>query len=711
MEIKYYLSLLRRWAWLLILGLALGAAGGYLGSIFQTPIYQAATRILVLRASQQDKNADTYLSDQQLVQTFIQLLSTRPVLEGAADLLGYEVDLSQLTVAQIRDMQAIQVTVEDESPQHATEIANTLVKVLIDQNETIQTGRYVLTEQNIQEQITQVEAQIAQLNGEIENVSSETVIEQQKQVEAQIASMQMEVAQLQGEIQQLTPAETYDQQVLVAEKQARLDQIQTVLTLSQQIYTDLVVLGKPADTSGGTGQLSQLQTTLQLYQEIYINLLDNLETIRLARLQNTPNIVQIEAATVPTQPVRPIPLKTTGLAAVVGLFLAGGIAFLVEYLDDTVRTPEDVERILGLPIIGHIGEINVRNEAVDGHVAKHPRSPVSEAFRSLRTNLEFANVDRPLNRILVASSGPNEGKTTVAANLAIIMAQGGRRVLLIDADLRRPRVHSIFGMSNRIGLSSLFRGNTTVRSVMQAVDGIDHLFVIPSGKLPPNPTELLASTRMDRILEEASHEVDVVVVDCPPALVADYQVLSTKMDGVILVVRPGFTRADVAANMLEQLGRVNARIMGVVLNRSQRHSHYYSYKYGEYYNQSVPETHFSTQVERAPIRPSPPQTKTQPAMLPVQQVEALGQEDSVPEIVRESVEVSSVKNIPATHTVQPRPSQKTRPRQPMARSAEPARAADSESRREESLFREANEYVIQNYNLEYWIMDEQESRG
>jgi hypothetical protein len=183
------------------------------------------------------------------------------------------------------------------------------------------------------------------------------------------------------------------------------------------------------------------------------------------------------------------------------------------------------------------------------------------------------------------------------------------------------------------------------------------------------------------------------------------------MDGVILVVRPGFTRADVAANMLEQLGRVNARIMGVVLNRSQRHSHYYSYKYGEYYNQSVPETHFSTQVERAPIRPSPPQTKTQPAMLPVQQVEALGQEDSVPEIVRESVEVSSVKNIPATHTVQPRPSQKTRPRQPMARSAEPARAADSESRREESLFREANEYVILNYNLEYWIMDEQESRG
>ena len=710
MEIKYYLSLLRRWAWLLVLGLVLGALGGYLGSIFQVPIYQASTRLLVLRASQQDKSADTYLSDQQLVQTYIQLLNTRPVLEGASALLGFNVGSTQVAVKQISDMQAIQVTVEDPNPQHAADIANTLVKVLIDQNETIQTGRYTLTEQNIQSQITQVETQISQMGTEIQNVSTETVQQQQKQVEAQIANMQAEVAQLQTDIQQLTPATTNDQQVLLAEKQARLDQIQPVLTLSQQIYTDLVVLGKPADTTtDGTTRLSQLQTTMQLYQEIYINLLNNLEAIRLAKLQNTPNVVQIESATVPAKPVRPKPVTNTGLAAVVGLFLAGGIAFLIEYLDDTVRTPEDVERILSLPIIGYIGDIKIRQgEAVDGHVLKHPRSPVSEAFRSLRTNLEFANVDHPLNKILVASSGPSEGKTTVASNLAVIIAQGGRRVLLIDADLRRPRIHSIFGIPNRMGLSSLFRGNMSVRSVMQAVDGLDNIFVLPSGNLPPNPTELLASARMNLILEEASREVDVIVVDCPPSLVADYQVLATKMDGVIMIVRPGFTHADAAAAMLEQLGRVNARTLGVVLNKIQSHNFYYPYKRGEYYNQQSLEAQPALQVDNSDVRSLLPQAKSQPAAQPVvQPVEAMKNADAVLEKAPRRVKVTSPqKDIPATSNVSTRP----RTGRQLFQSVEPARYVYSESNVEEAQFDEANEYVIKNYKLEYWIGSEHANR-
>lgn len=691
MEIKFYLSLVRRWAWLLILGLALGAAGGYLGSIFQQPVYQAATRILVLRASQQDQSADTYLSDQQLVQTYIQLLSTRPVLDGASERLGYPIKSAQLEVTQIRDVQAIQVKIEDEDPQHAADIANTLVNVLIDQNETIQTGRYLLTEQTIQAQIDQVKSQIADLGAEIENVSTETVLEQQIQVGAQIAAMQAEVAQLQGEIQQLTPAKTYDNQVLRAEKQARLDQVQTVLTLSQQIYTDLVVLGKPAESGAdGTSRLAQLQTTMQLYQEIYINLLDNLETVRLARLQNTPNVVQIEAAAVPLSPVRPLPWKNTALAAVVGLILAGGIAFLIEYLDDTLRTPEDVERVLALSILGYIGDIRAAHEAVDGHVMKHPRSPVSEAFRSLRTNLEFAKVDRPLNKILVASSGPGEGKTTVATNLAASMAQSGRRVLLIDADLRRPRIHTIFGIPNRLGLSSLFRGNSGVRSAMQPVDGMSNLFVIPSGKLPPNPTELLASTRMDRILEEASLEVDVIVVDSPPSLVADYQVLATKMDGVIVVIRPGATRIEAAAAMLEHLGHVNARILGVVLNRIQSHNFYYPYKRGGYYYQKDNKVLPALAVE-------PPG----PAPLPVPEVArkaAATQEDGplhLPPL-----------ETPAARSIRPRPRLKPKPRpQPAAiQPVEIPRIAPASPQPAPS-YTGSTEYVIGQYGLECWVVE------
>ena len=679
MEIKDYLSIARRWAWLLAAGLILGALGGFLFSIFQTPIYQASTRMLVLRASQSEKNNDTYLTDQQLVQTYIQLLTTRPVRESASALLGYDVSASQISAQQIRDMQAIQLTVQDANPQRTADIANTLVQVLIDQNEKIQTGRYTLTEQSIQAQITQVENQIASMGTEIENVSTETVQQQLKQVEEQIAVMQGEVTQLQNDIRQLKPVDTTgkpilisaDQQILLSEKEARLNQILPVLTLSQQIYADLIVLGKPATSQDDTTRLSQLQTTMKLYQEIYINLLNNLEAVRLARLQNTPNVVSIEAAMVPGKPIRPKPVTNSGLAAVVGLMLAGGVAFLIEYLDNTIRTPEDVERILNVPIIGYIGDINIgKGEALNVHVMKHPRSPVSEAFRSLRTNLEYTNVDRSVNKILIASAGPGEGKSTVAANLAAIIAQGGKRVLLIDADMRRPTIHSIFGISNRVGLSTLFRGNMTVRSMMCAVAGVDNIFIIPSGSLPPNPTELLASARMDQILLDASHEVDVIVVDCPPSLVADYQVLSTKMDGVLIVVQPGKTHANGAFAMLEQLERVNAHTLGVVLNKIPRNSqhyggyHYYSgnSKQGGYYYQKEKQSQPPPQVEDQPLR-SLPQTE------PYQPYPA----KSVTQTDPFSVELQSSTE---TQPVKPNPKMEVQPAGPLPKTVPPPKHRD-----------------------------------
>jgi polysaccharide biosynthesis transport protein len=697
MEIKDYIAMVRRWAWLLVIGLVLGALGGFLGSIFQTPIYQATTRILVLRASQAEKNTDTYLSDQQLVQTYIQLLTTRPVLEGASSLLGFDVGASQISVQQIRDVQAIQLTAEDSNPQRAADIANILVKVLIDQNEVIQTGRYTLTEQSIQAQITQIENQISQMSTEIENVSTETVQQQLKQVEAQIATMQAEVTQLQNDIRQLTPPASNEQQFLLSEKEARLNQVQPVLSLSQQIYADLLVLGRPSSSEDTTTRLSQLETTLKLYQEIYINLLNNLEAIRLARLQNTPNVVSIEAAAVPTNPVRPKPMTSAGLGAMVGLLLAGGIAFLIEYLDDTIRTPEDIERILKLPVIGYIGDISIgQGEVVDLHVLKHPRSPVSEAFRSLRTNLEFTNVDRALNKILVTSSGPGEGKTMVAVNLAIIIAQGGKRVLLIDADMRRPRVHSIFGISNRVGLSTLFRGNMSVRSVMCEVEGLENISIITSGSPPPNPMELLASAKMDHILQEASRDVDVIVVDSPPSMVSDFQVLATKLDGVLMVIQPGLTRADAAVAMLEQLGRVDGSVLGVVMNKIPRNSNYYGGYYHYYYPAKSGGYFYQQEGENQQQLPADnqlikflPQANSQPVedIIP-QQHNSPESLDNVfqPRIPSIPIEVyTPPKDIPATHDII------TKPRK----------------QKNEARMAEAPSYVIRQQRLEYWYDDEE----
>jgi capsular exopolysaccharide synthesis family protein len=181
--------------------------------------------------------------------------------------------------------------------------------------------------------------------------------------------------------------------------------------------------------------------------------------------------------------------------------------------------------------------------------------------------------------------------------------------------MRRPRIHTIFGLTNRVGLSVLFRGNSTLRSVMRPVEGVEGVFVITSGNIPPNPTELLASGRMDQILHEASREVDLVIIDSPPSLVADFQVLAAKADGVLLVVQPGHTRADSAVATLEQLQRVNARTLGVVLNKIPRssyyyggyHHYYYPYQRGAYYYQHEES---QPQLEGQSMRMLPPARQT-----------------------------------------------------------------------------------------------------
>lgn len=589
MELRQYLQIARRWSWLLILGMVVGMLAGYLWSMFQSPVYRASTRVLVLRPSRSlDNSADiAYINDQQLIQTYIQLLTTQPVLEAASAELGYVVKGKNVSVQQIGSTQVIQVSVEDGDPERTAEIANQLVVSLVQQNEQLQSKRYADAEASLEKQIKQIQEQINALQLQVNQVSVQTVQEQLEEIKAQIDPLQAEVTELNKLIASLSVgADTADRKTQLAEAQSRLDEIEPLLTLYQQIYSDLIVLGKPSDNlaNDDSTRLAQLQSTLELYKQVYINLLSSLESLRLARVESTPNIVQIEVAEIPEIPIRPQPLNTTLLATAVGLMLAVGVIFLIEYLDDTLKTIDDVERTLQLPVIGFIAEIEHPGEGDAGiYVSRQPRSPVSEAFRLLRTNLEFAGVDRPIRRLLLTSTSPNEGKTTVAVNLAAIIAQGGKRVVLIDADLRRPRVHRFLNLQNHAGLSDLFRGSAGFEDVLQKLeDGVD-ISVITSGSLPPNPTELLASAKMEQILEEAGRRADVVIVDSPPTIVADVQVLSTKVDGVLVIIQPGQTQSTPALAMLEQLQRANAPIIGAVLNRIPRNRADY---YGGYYHYS-----------------------------------------------------------------------------------------------------------------------------
>jgi capsular exopolysaccharide synthesis family protein len=236
-------------------------------------------------------------------------------------------------------------------------------------------------------------------------------------------------------------------------------------------------------------------------------------------------------------------------------------------------------------VLGFVAEMKYKSKSPEEiYVSRQPRSPISEAFRSLRTNLEFAAVQKPIHTILVTSPGPSEGKTTVAVNLAAIFELSGKTVALLDADMRRPHVHRFMGLPNRDGLSNLFRSQAGIASVMRTRLELPNLMIITSGSLPPNPAEVLSSEKMTEVMEDLKNHADVVIIDSPPFLLADASLLAARADGVLLVVQSNKTHLNAALSMTEQLNRVGARVVGVALNRMNGKDSFYYYSDLKHYN-------------------------------------------------------------------------------------------------------------------------------
>ena len=345
---------------------------------------------------------------------------------------------------------------------------------------------------------------------------------------------------------------------------------------------------------------------MALYQQIYLNLLRSREQVKTERLQNTPTVEQVSPAQ-PGESTREAayPAQHACWAGLAGLILSGSIVLLRESTDDTIKRSEDVEKLLETKVIGYVIDIPNEGDGNGIYVARVPRSPVAEAFRSLRTNLEFSADAKPLKSILVTSSGPSEGKTTIAANLAAIMAHSGKKVILVDADLRRPRIHRYTGISNNTGLSDLVNAEKEedISAYLQKLDNIPELAILPSGGLPPNPTELLDSEKMRHLLQFLVDSYDYVVIDAPPMVVADPHVLSGIVDGVLLVMVPGKTRTDVTRAIWEQMKQSRACLLGVVFNRlKHRRQAGYSYYYYPYYHSS--DYYYSKGDEKADARKS-----------------------------------------------------------------------------------------------------------
>ncbi len=366
-------------------------------------------------------------------------------------------------------------------------------------------------------------------------------------VQAQLTDLESKVKATEGEI---------------AAEQAKLDAANSARAIQQY-----------------QSNISALQTKLTTYRTSYASL--------LLTVQGGVNYITIfEYARVPSYPISPNVSQTVMLAAAIGLGLAVAGAFLIEFLDDTIKTPDEIARLAPLPVLASIAPIEGENPGDRLIVAKQPLSTISEAFRVLRTNIQFAVVDRRLRSLSVTSAGPSEGKSVVLANLAVSVAQSGAKVVAIDADLRRPTMHKIFGVSNEDGLSTLVLHPEDKAEDYLTPTDVENLWLLTTGPLPPNPAELLGSQRMGDIIEELKGFADLLVFDTPPALVVtDAVVISTRVDGVIVVVDSGRTRRGLIKRVLDELKRVRSNTLGFVLNRVKLHEGGYYYQYYYYYSE------------------------------------------------------------------------------------------------------------------------------
>lgn len=336
-------------------------------------------------------------------------------------------------------------------------------------------------------------------------------------------------------------------------------------------------------------QYQVLQQEVDSNRGLYDMLLKRLKETNVSEENRTVNIHVVDPAEIPKRPSKPRLKLNLLLACLVGLMGGVGVAFFLEYMDNTVKTPDDLKQYLNIPYLGPVPSFDMEEGKPGSELITlaDSKSSASEAYRGLRTGILFSTPGHAPRSLLVTSSGPQEGKTLTSANLAITMAQGGQKILILDCDMRKPRLHKIFNLERDQGMSNILVGDGDWRKLKVATQ-VPNLDIITSGPIPPNPAELIGSERMKALLDEIIQEYDRVLIDSPPIVaVTDSVVLARFVEGVVLTIRVGETARDVIANSIRQLQDVQAHVLGAVLNAvnigkdSYYYYQYYYYYYGE----------------------------------------------------------------------------------------------------------------------------------
>lgn len=515
-EIRHYISIFLRRWWLVVLAALLAAGIGYLFSRSQDPVYRATTSVIVGQSIQATQ------LDSGDIQTSERLALTYGDIARRQPVLEATIislDLSYFW-QNLRDRVRVNLVPDTQLLEISVEASSREEAIAIADE---------LAEQLI--------------------LISPTSIQNPEDESARLF-VRERLQDLQGKIET---------------SQARLD----------ELARSLAAAPTPEERSQIQSEMNEIESLLVDWENTYARFLEF-----VGREESANYIAVVDKAYASLTPVRPATRLNTLVAGLVGSMLALGVIFVLEYLDVTVKTVDDISQDTNLIPLGSISRFG--NENFQGRmiVAEDPRSPIAESYRMVRSNIQFMFIDNPGRAILVTSPVAGDGKSTTAVNLAIAMAQNDNKTILVDADLRDPELHKILDVSNYNGLTEQLRQPESQAKTHLHDTEVKGLQLLTAGKHPPDPSELLGSQRMKRLVESLTFEADVVIFDSPPAAyLTDAAILSRLVDGVVLVVSVGETRRDEARQAIFNLEQAGANILGVVLNgvTEKRGSYYYAY--------------------------------------------------------------------------------------------------------------------------------------
>jgi len=599
--VKDYLVILRRKFWIILICVILTTTDATRKTLKKVPLYRTSARVLIERtmpevAPIQQVYTPSSWVDKEYIQTQMSILTSRSLAKkvverliatGDTNFVGMQgaegAFLGGVNVNVLAGTLIIDVGYISTDPLKAAKFANALAEVYIQQDVERRTEASKYATGWLQVQLSELKKKLQDsernLNDYLQNTAIVTEPDMEKRTQSILEGLRHEKVNIENELIELSKRYKSKHPRMVA-LNTRLEAVN--ISIDDETKKLLVLNVKAM-------QYNALRREIESDKSLYESLLKRIKETEVSKELETTNIRIVDLAQVPGGPFSPDRKRDISRGIMLGLFLGAVLTFVLEYLDSTVKTAEDIETYVRLPFLGYVP--SARREAkaaedIDSLCQKMPQSRFAEAYRSIRTSIIFSSPeDRPLKAILVTSTSPLEGKTTITINLGIIFAYANEKVLIIDADMHRPRIHSSLNVDNKDGLSSLLAGTSNLDAAIKPTS-VPNLFIIPSGPKPPNPAELLTSSKCRQLLEELKARFDRIIIDSPPVLtVADAAILANMADGTIDVIRAGFLNIDIVLKGRQRLNETKTRIIGVVLNnvnvRREDPYYYYHYYYAE----------------------------------------------------------------------------------------------------------------------------------